>query len=169
MKIRIARLATDSKGMVESSVGKCAAMVADVAEAITVDAVEIVGLLWLRQKGIFQAELAIGGYDSTGAFRADPARKPALVAWNRDQYPQLWEKYGLNDYKAIDFDAVSQWLHAEGFLDAAGRDIWREPNVAAKIESDTGAIVADYRPDVVARYAYVAPIVDPIIKEPIKG
>lgn len=169
MKIRIARLATDSKGIVESSVGKCAAMVGEVAEAVTVDAVEIVGLLWLRQKGIFQAELAIGGYDSKGVFRADPARKPALVAWNRDQYPELWEKYGLNDYKAIDFDAVAQWLHAEGFLDAAGRDIWREPNVAAKIESDTGAIVADYRPDVVARYAYVAPIVDPIIKEPIKG
>lgn len=169
MRIRIAKLATDSKGMVESSVGKCAAMVGDTAETITVDAVEIVGLLWLRQKGIFQAELAIGGYDSKGVFRADPTRKPALVAWNRDQYPALWEKYGLNDYKAIDFDAVSQWLHAEGFLDAAGRDIWREPNVAVKIQSDAGETIKDYRPDVIARYSYTAPVVDPIIKEPIKG
>jgi hypothetical protein len=176
MKIRIARLSTDAQkksGISEAPVGKCAAIVDDKAEAIAVDSVEIVGLLWLRQKGIFQVELAIGGYDSAEAFHTDPDKRPALVAWNRDQYPDLWARYRLEDYRTFDFDAVAEWLHVEGFLDAACSDIWRERDTAIKLESDDGDVIADYRPDVVARFAYVAP--PPLVgdeaenKEPSRG
>jgi hypothetical protein len=149
MKLKVMLITRDTDGtlLTETRVGKFAVVTnedTDAVEVITTNHVEIEGLQWVLEKGIFQMQIAIGGNDASGTYRRDPHYKPALVSWGLSQYPEIWEEYGIADIKKLDWDDLKAWMHDKKSIRLAGMNVWNLPTIASKLTQNNGTVVSDY-------------------------
>jgi hypothetical protein len=158
-----------NKNIVSESVYDSFAVFTDKAsktmESVDVDCAEIEALTWIRSKGIFQVQIDLGGRDSSGNFHRLPNHPPALVSWSRDQFPAIWEKYGLNDISGLDIETIKQWLHDEDAVARASRDVWQIPVLESQLIDDKGAIASPYKVQPIQAPAPV-PLPDPALMPP---
>lgn len=163
MKIELMKLSMDAESkVVGNSLEPFAAVVGDKAEMLQSNAIQIVGLLWLKKLGVFQAEAVVGSYDSTNTFRENRQYNTALISWSREQYPELWAKYGLDNLTFFDLETVAFWLYNEGAFEKAGIDVWKVPEPGVRLKSDADVVLQDYRPQAIDRIAKGVADVKPI-------
>jgi hypothetical protein len=118
---------------------------AETTEIIKTDTVEIEGVTWRRDIGVFQTQIVIGGIDKNNTFHRDMNYETALISWSRDQFPDFWQANGIDDLNGIDFDQVKEWLQFGDAVGTAGRNIWRLPEAASQLLDGNNEIVSDYR------------------------
>lgn len=147
MQLSAMKVTREKDTATQNVIGKTAVITdleTDAVELIQIDSVEIEQCAWARDLGVFQVQLALGGYDSNGTFHRDARYGLALVSWSRAQCKELWDKYGLESLSGLDFDTVKQWLHDENAVTVAGVNIWNLPQLESQLK-DSGEIVADYK------------------------
>ena len=147
-----------------------AVMVDGQPEVIRCDSLEIGGLTYDRQQGIFHVVLEFGGYDSKGVFHEDPAysRTPKGLIWNRDQHPEIWAALDLERFVAthmpVTADKIVDWFHQGDVVASIGRDLLRLPVlIASQVADEAGKVIAPIKVELPPKV--VVPPLEPIIKD----
>lgn len=163
-------------GKEPAPIGTFAVIVDGQPEAVKCDAVEIGGITYDRQQGIFHVVLEFGGYDSHGQFHEDPAfaRTPKGLIWNRDQHPEIWATLDLDHFMSAHaqatVDKIIDWFHQGDVVTSIGRDLLRLPvMIASQVADEAGEVIAPIKVELPTKVAppYIAPA--PIVKDPIKA
>jgi len=152
MKIKTALVQRDQSGAIvsESSLPKHAVVVdesTDKSEIVPTDTVEIEGILFKRTEGIFQVELALGGYDSSGNFHRNLKYQPALISLMRDrqQDAKIWNERDLDNFLKPLEDDLKSWLQQAQGIDTVAQAVWHVAQLESKLLDDKGSVVADYK------------------------
>ncbi|MDI9470137.1 MAG: hypothetical protein QM296_08025 [Bacillota bacterium] len=163
-------------GKEPAPIGTFAVIVDGQPEAVKCDAVEIGGITYDRQQGIFHVVLEFGGYDSKGVFHEDPtySRTPKGLIWNRDQHPEIWAALDLDHFMSTHApataDKIIDWFHQGDVVTSIGRDLLRLPVlIASQVADEAGEVIAPIKVELPTKVAppYIVPA--PIVKDPIKG
>lgn len=100
----------------------------ETTEIIRINAVDIRALYWNEIEGVFQMQIALGGYDSSGKFYPAPQiegkkwHKPALVSWGSND--TRWQTYGLDSIEGKTKNDYRDWLHRENCVTRAAKTVW---------------------------------------------
>lgn len=159
-------------GKEPAPIGTFAVIVDGQPEAVKCDAVEIGGITYDRQQGIFHVVLEFGGYDSHGQFHEDPAfaRTPKGLIWNRDQHPEIWATLDLDHFMSVHApataDKIVDWFHQGDVVTSIGRDLLRLPvMIASQVADETGKVISPIKVELPTKI--VPPAFEPIAVEPI--
>ena len=152
MKIVTALVDRDSSGGIvsESPVAKHAIVTDEksgLAEVLTSDAVDIEGLTYLKSDGIFQIQLALGGYDSAGVFHRNLKYPNALISIvkGRENDDKFWAEHRIDELLAPLLDDLKPRLHKGNAIDTIAQAVWNLPKLESQLLDDKGKVVNDYK------------------------
>lgn len=124
----------------------------DKAEVLLTDRVEIRGLLWVPDEGVFRMHLTFGGVDASGKFHPNLKYQSLLISWSRDQYPQYWTQFNLDSIDGINLEQMKQWIHdamvgetGDNFVQFACRNALNMPDIESRIEDSAGRVLSGYK------------------------
>jgi hypothetical protein len=84
-----------------------------------------------KGRGFVQVVYRMGGKDTGGKFVPDPRWPVASSTLYKDQQPEEWEKM-VTTRRVWNIDAMLKWLHEQRAFTAAGREVWKIPNIESE-------------------------------------
>jgi hypothetical protein len=104
-------------------------------EILESDTIQIEGILYKRDEGIFQLQLSIGGHDAADVYHKNLKFKDALISLVRDreQDKAQWRAFDLDKVLEGTWDAMKQFVQQYEGTKACTEAVWRITGLESEI------------------------------------